>query len=229
TPDGRARFVPTAPRAPANAPDEDYPMVLNTGRIRDQWHTMTRSGRAPRLNAHRPEPFVEVHPQDLLSHGLRAGELARVSTRWGAAVARVHASREQRRGSLFLPIHWSDAFAADARVGALVNPVVDPVSGEPEFKHTPASVERFAVDWHGFALSRRALPMRGVTWWTRVQGSQFVRYEIAGRGAAPDWIAWARALFAAQDDHDWLDYRDEGAGTYRAAHLVDERMQACLF
>ncbi|MFI4981146.1 MAG: molybdopterin oxidoreductase family protein, partial [Nevskiales bacterium] len=137
TPDGRARFVPTVPRLPAHAPDGEYPLVLNTGRIRDQWHTMTRTGRAPRLSAHRPEPFVEVHPQDLLTYGLRDGELARISTRWGAAVARVNSSREQRRGNLFLPIHWSDANAADARAGALVNPVVDPVSGEPEFKHTP--------------------------------------------------------------------------------------------
>ncbi|HZR35465.1 MAG TPA: molybdopterin-dependent oxidoreductase [Nevskia sp.] len=227
TPDGRARFVPTAPRAPANAPDEDYPMVLNTGRIRDQWHTMTRSGRAPRLNAHRPEPFVEVHPQDLLSHGLRAGELARVSTRWGAAVARVHASREQRRGSLFLPIHWSDAFAADARTGALVNPVVDPVSGEPEFKHTPASIEPFAVDWHGFLLSRRPQELSGLAYWARSAGVQHHRYEFAGRGREVDWPAWVRARVPGPGD--WLDYADASAGAFRAARIVDGRLDACVF
>jgi assimilatory nitrate reductase catalytic subunit len=227
TPDGRARFVPTVSRAPMHAPDADYPMVLNTGRVRDQWHTMTRSGRAPRLNAHRPEPFVEVHPQDLLSHGLRAGELARISTRWGAAVARVHASREQRRGSLFLPIHWSDAFAADARTGALVNPVVDPISGEPEFKHTPASIEPFGVDWYGFLLSRRPQDLSDLAYWARSVGAQHHRYEFAGRGRDTDWPAWVRARLHGPGD--WLDYADASAGAFRAARIVDGRLDACVF
>jgi assimilatory nitrate reductase catalytic subunit len=227
TPDGRARFVPTVPRAPLHATDEEYPMVLNTGRIRDQWHTMTRTGRAPRLGAHRPEPFVEVHPQDLLTHGLRAGELARVSTRWGSAVARVHASREQRRGSLFLPIHWSDAFATDARVGALVNPVVDPVSGEPEFKHTPAQVEPFGVDWYGFLLSRRPLELADLAYWARSNGTQHQRYEFAARGRELDWQAWTRSRVPGGGD--WLDYADASAGAYRAARIVNGQLDACLF
>jgi assimilatory nitrate reductase catalytic subunit len=200
TPGGRARFVATASRAPAHAPDDEYPMVLNTGRIRDQWHTMTRSGRAPRLNTHRCEPFVEVHPQDLLTHGLRDGELARISTRWGAAVARVQASREQRRGNLFLPIHWSDANAADARTGALVNPVVDPVSGEPEFKHTPAQVEPFGVDWYGFLLSRRPAEVADLAYWARSAGTEHQRVEFAGRGREMDWSVWVRARVPGPGD-----------------------------
>ncbi len=227
--DRKARFIPTPPKAPAHAISDAFPLVLNTGRIRDQWHTMTRTGRSPRLATHAPEPFAELHPADALLYAVREQDLVRVTTAWGAMIARLRLSADQPRGTLFVPIHWNDQTSSDARVGALVNPVVDPISGEPELKHTPARIERFAVDWHGFALSRDPLPMDGVTWWTRIQGSQFVRYEIAGRGAMPDWIAWARELFAPRDDHDWLDYRDEGAGTYRAAHLVDERMQACLF
>ncbi len=230
TPDGRARFVPTVPRPPVNAPDEEFPLVLNTGRVRDQWHTMTRSGRSPRLSPHRPEPFVEVHPQDLLAYGLRDGELARISSRWGAAVARVQASGEQRRGNLFLPIHWSDAFAADARVGALVNPVVDPVSGEPEFKHTPARIEAFAVDWYGFVLVRdvlNATDLAELAYWARASGAQFQRYEIASRGAEQDWPAWARAHLSGRGD--WLDYADASAGAYRAARVADGRLEACIF
>jgi assimilatory nitrate reductase catalytic subunit len=227
TPDGRARFVPTVPRLPAHAPDGEYPLVLNTGRIRDQWHTMTRTGRAPRLSAHRPEPFVEVHPQDLLTYGLRDGELARISTRWGAAVARVVSSREQRRGNLFLPIHWSDANAADARTGALVNPVVDPVSGEPEFKHTPAQVEPFSVDWYGFLLVRRPVEVTDLAYWARSSGAQFQRYEFAGRGRDRDWAAWVRARLGGAGE--WLDYADASAGAYRAARIANGRLEACVF
>ena len=81
--------------------------MLNTGRIRDQWHTMTRTGVAPRLIAHTPEPYVDMHAQDALLSGVREGELVRVSTRWGSLVARLRLSGEMPRGMIFVPIHWS--------------------------------------------------------------------------------------------------------------------------
>jgi len=228
--DGRARFVPTPARAPAHAVDGDYPLILNTGRVRDQWHTMTRTGRAPKLADHVPEPFVDLHPHDALLAGVREGNLARVSSRWGSVVARVRMTGGIARGSVFVPIHWNGQFASDARVGAVVNPVVDPVSGEPEFKHTPVMVEPFDVAWHGFVLSRSALDTDDATWWTRIQGKQFVRYELAGRqqlGAVHDW---ARALLGVTDPHaDWLEYEDTTARVYRAVHVVDDRIEACVF
>ncbi|MDF7065272.1 nitrate reductase, partial [Escherichia coli] len=116
--DGRARFVPTPARAPAHAVDGDYPLILNTGRVRDQWHTMTRTGRAPKLADHVPEPFVDLHPHDALLAGVREGNLARVSSRWGSVVARVRMTGGIARGSVFVPIHWNGQFASDARVGA---------------------------------------------------------------------------------------------------------------
>ncbi|WP_247309502.1 nitrate reductase [Ralstonia pseudosolanacearum] len=228
--DGRARFVPTAARAPVHAPDSDYPLILNTGRVRDQWHTMTRTGRAPKLADHVPEPFVDLHPHDALLAGVREGALARVSSRWGSMVARVRMSGGIARGSVFVPIHWNGQFASDARVGAVVNPVVDPLSGEPEFKHTPVMVEPFDVAWHGFVLSRRALDAGEATWWTRIQGRQFVRYELAGRQQIGSAHAWARRLLGVDDPHaDWLEYEDTTARVYRAVHVVDDRIEACIF
>jgi len=229
-PDARARFVVTLPTPPVHALDEEYPFVLNTGRIRDQWHTMTRSGKAPRLTAHLPEPYIDMHEQDALLSGVRAGQLARVSTRWGSLVARLRISGELPRRMIFVPIHWSAAFSSDARVGALVNPVVDPVSGEPEFKHTPAQVAPFVVAWQGFILSRQALDVTDMTWWSHNQGEQFLRYELAGRRVAGDWSPWARRLLnAGSCDADWLEYIDIGSGIYRAAHLIDDRLDACVF
>jgi assimilatory nitrate reductase catalytic subunit len=228
--DGRARLVPTTPHTPVHARSDEYPLVLNTGRIRDQWHTMTRTGRAPRLTDHTAEPFVDLHPQDALLAGVRDGELARVSTRWGALVARVRMSGDLPRRMAFVPIHWSNAFSSDARVGALVNPAVDPVSGEPEFKHTPARVAPFVVSWQGFILSRGALAMKDVTWWTVAHGANFERYEIAGRRVHSNWSRWARTLLGAHDTgSDWLEYADAGTGIYRAVHIVEERIESCLF
>lgn len=109
--DGRARFIPTAPRAPLNAVSEDYPLFLNTGRVRDHWHTMTRTGKSPTLASHVPESFLDLHPQDALLHGVREGGLARISSRWGAMVARVQHGGGIPRGSVFVPIHWNNPSA----------------------------------------------------------------------------------------------------------------------
>ncbi|WP_034294790.1 nitrate reductase [Herbaspirillum sp. RV1423] len=229
-PDGKARFVPTPPRGPAHLPDEEFPLVLNTGRVRDQWHTMTRTGKSARLADHVPESFVDMHPQDALRYGVREGSLARISSRWGAMVARVQHSGGIARGSVFVPIHWNNQTASDARVGALVNPVVDPVSGEPEFKHTPVNIEEFGVSWHGFILSRKALTLDAITHWTRIQGRDFARYELAGRNVVNDHSAWARTLLGVHDiDADWLEYEDRTAGVYRAVHIDNDRIDMCLF
>jgi len=228
--DGKARFIPTAPHPPVNSIDDEYPLVLNTGRIRDQWHTMTRSGKAPRLTGHMPEPYVDMHAQDALLSAVRNGELVRVSTQWGSIVARLRISGEMPRGMIFVPIHWNSTYSSDARVGALVNPVADPISGEPEFKHTPSRVAPFVVSWHGFMLTRRAVAKFDVTWWTLIQGAQFMRYELAGRRVYGDWSGWARRLLQSnQTQDDWLEYSDPSAGVYRGVLLVNERIEACLF
>ena len=229
-PDGKARFIATAPRAPAHAVTPAYPLVLNTGRVRDQWHTMSRTGRAPRLAEHTSESFIDMHPQDALRYGVREGELARVTSEWGAMVARVQHGGGIARGAVFVPIHWNGQNASDARVGTLVNPAVDPVSGEPEFKHTPVTVERFGVNWHAFVLSRSELKLDSLAHWTRVQGRGFVRYELAGRHGVAERSAWARELLGVQGlDADWLDYEDRSGGVYRAVHVVGERIEQCIF
>jgi assimilatory nitrate reductase catalytic subunit len=226
--DQKARLVPTPPRSPGHAVDHEFPLVLNTGRVRDHWHTMTRTGRSARLSSHSCEPYVDLHGSDALVSGVQPGDLARVATRWGALVARVRTSGEVARGTAFVPMHWNDQFASDARVGALVNPVVDPVSGEPEFKHTPARIEPFHVAWHGFVLTRTPRDLRGLTWWALARGNGLLRYEIAGRTVPPDWCAFAQELLGSGPS-GYLDYHDAAAGVYRAARVVDGRLEACAF
>jgi assimilatory nitrate reductase catalytic subunit len=234
-PDGRARLVATTPQTPANTLDPEYPLVLNTGRIRDQWHTMTRTGSAPRLTSHVPEPYVDMHAQDALLSGAKAGDLVRVATKWGSMIARLRVSGELPRGMIFVPIHWNGAYSSDARVGSLVNPIVDPISGEPELKHTPARVMPFVVSWHGFMLARKSVPSLDVTWWTLARGEQFLRYELAGRRVHGDWSRWVKQRLRPEhaegpdDELDWLEYSDPNAGIYRAVALRGERIEACVF
>ena len=226
--DGRARLVATIPRRPRFALDQEYPLVLNTGRIRDQWHSMTRTGRSPRLGAHLPEPFVDMHAADALIFGLRDGCLVRVITRWGRMVGRLRTSGEMARGTIFVPIHWSDTHASDARIGALTSPAVDPVSGEPEFKFTPARVEPFLATWYGFVLSRRDLTVEKLSWWSRIEIAAGCRYEVAGRSVPANWARWARELLGSDGESDWIDYEDANVGKYRAASIWNDRLEACL-
>ncbi|MBO0713002.1 MAG: molybdopterin-dependent oxidoreductase, partial [Acetobacteraceae bacterium] len=126
TPERKARFI--APERPSlrQPTSEAFPFRLNTGRLRDQWHTMTRSGMSPRLALHSPEPCVEINPADARAAGLDASGFARVTTGHGSVVLRVAISDAQQPGSLFVPIHWSDATASSARIGDLVAAETDP-------------------------------------------------------------------------------------------------------
>ena len=118
-------------------------------------------------------------------------------------------SGEMPRGMIFVPIHWSGAFASDARVGALVNPVVDPVSGEPEFKHTPARVAPFVVSWYGFVLCAHAAGELDVTWWTLVHGDGIPALRDRRARVPRRLVAvGARAAQRERTDADWLEYSD---------------------
>ncbi|WP_348761135.1 nitrate reductase [uncultured Salinisphaera sp.] len=233
TDDGRAHLVAVTPRGPANAVSADYPLALNTGRIRDHWHTMTRTAKSERLAAHIPEPFVEIHPSDAEDHDIIDGALATIRTAWGTATLRVIVTDRQRRGSLFAPMHWNDQFASSARVGTAANPAVCPISGEPEFKHTPATIVPFQAAWHGFIYAARGLRLRraaDIDWWTKVPGTRFVRHEIAGCESLDDIKAAAKHwLGVAARDVDWLEVSDEAIGSYRAAHVDAGHLEAAVF
>ena len=230
TASGKARFVITTPRAPVNAVEHEFPLILNTGRTRDQWHTMTRTAKSARLNEHDPEPFVELHPLDAAQYQIVDDTLVMVSSRWGNIIVRARVSEAQRSGSVFVPMHWNDQYASHARVDALVNPECDPVSGQPELKHTPVCIASYRPRWHGFLLSRRQLPINDVSYWVRATGQQFVRYELAGEQHPDDWAGWARALLCAEDeDVNWVEYLDKSAGRYRGVRLTGDRLESCIF
>ncbi len=229
TPNRKARFVSVTPRAPANATSAEFSLVLNTGRVRDHWHTMTRTGKSARLSGHVFEPYAEIHPDDARRAGLEAGGLARLTSVFGQMIARVRVSPDQRRGCIFAPMHWSGAFAAEGRVNALVNPVVDPVSGQPESKHTPAKMEPYRAAWHGFALTRlRSAPLPDGYWVDGLAGEHW-RQEMAGEHMPEDWDAFARERLAPAQGAEWIVYRDAAAGQYRYASVREGRLEACLF
>jgi assimilatory nitrate reductase catalytic subunit len=225
TDDFKARFI--APEIPAlrSVTTAARPLRLNTGRIRDQWHTMTRSGMSPRLGQHLPEPFVEVHPDDASKYGVADGDFARVTTDYGQCVLKVVVSDRQQRGMLFAPIHWSEATASAARVGALVAPFTDPFSGQPETKATPASIAPHEYVFRGFALSRVKLELPPQVWWTRVAVTGGYGYLLADNADLARWQSWLRSVAGS----DPAEYKDPGGGVYRAASFAEDRIETCLF
>jgi assimilatory nitrate reductase catalytic subunit len=197
-PDGRANFI--APKAPALATptSPEFPLRLNTGRIRDQWHTMTRTGTSPRLAQHLPEPFVEVNPQDATLFGLDDGGFGRVQTKYGSCVLRVIVTGSQRRGQIFVPIHWTDETASRARVDALIAPFVDPHSGQPESKASAASITPTKYSREGFVVSRRPIELPPAIWWVRVKIEAGYGYRVACDISDDEWLENLRPL--AGDD-----------------------------
>lgn len=227
TANAKAQIIPITVHAPINSPSEQYPLILNTGRIRDQWHTMTRTARSAKLNGHIPEPIVEVHPQDAMQWQIEDNALARIESEWGSMLARVQLSSAQRLGSVFIPMHWNEQFAARSCVDTIVNPVVDSISGQPESKHTPVKIEAYQPEWYGFILSRVPLVLAQSHYWVRIKGEQFWRYELAGEDKIADYTTWAQSQLGA--DGEWLEFSDSGAQRYRAGNVVDNTLQSVVF
>ncbi len=227
TPSGKARMVVVTPKFPAIPVDQNFPLVLNTGRIRDQWHTMTRTGKVPRLNAHVFEPNVQVQASDAQLYQLQDGGLAKLISRHGIMLARVQISEDQRPGSVFVPMHWNDVFAKSARVDALVAPITDPISGQPESKHTPVRVEPYRPTWQGFVLSRTRLDFVDASYCACSRGAGYWRHELAGEVLPENWRDWVKKFLA--DSDGWIEYRDAAMGRYRAAVIQDGKLEAVFF
>jgi assimilatory nitrate reductase catalytic subunit len=230
TPDGRGRMVPTPAAGPAQAVGGAYPLALNTGRVRDHWHTLTRTGLAVELWRHTPEPYVEMHPADAAAVGARDGALVRVQTAHGEAVVLARFSDRQRPGDLFMPMHWTTAYAPSGRANPLVGGPVDPRSGQPEFKHTPARVRPYRETWRGFLLSRTITrsPTELDLVWRRIPQAACQLHEFAGRGDETERAALRRIL-GRTGRGEPLRYEDVGSGTLREAWLRDGRLECVLF
>jgi assimilatory nitrate reductase catalytic subunit len=222
TPDSKARLV-TVRQAQLYDPLPAWPLTLNTGRYRDQWHTMTRTGLSPKLARHREEPLVEIHPSDCRRLKLADGDIARVSTAQGESLFRVAVSEGQRPGEIFTPIHWTDQQSTGGRTGLLPRPLTDPYSGQPGFKLTPAKAEKVALDWRGFLILRGETAIQPPSLWsTRIAVPGGALHELAGVGDPA-------ALDAILPPGQRIEAIDAARGTRRIAIMDDGKLTAVLF
>ena len=230
TGDRRARMVPTPLPAASKTRSAAHPLWLNTGRIRDQWHTMTRTAKTPRLMGHYGEPFCEIHPDDAEAAGIAPAALVEVESAHGQAIVRALVTPRQRQGSVFLPMHWTDQYASKARADALVNAMTDPVSGQPGSKRTPVAIRPFAASWYGFAVTEERPDATAAAYWALAPSEGGYRLELAGQTPPEDWQAFARVLFRlAPDEGEWIAYFDREAGIARLAAFRGDHLVGALF
>jgi assimilatory nitrate reductase catalytic subunit len=233
TPSGKANFVAVNAQLPQiQTSIDDYPLTLNTGRIRDQWHTMSRTARTSTLLSHIDQPFVAMHPDTATHAGLMDGDLVQVSTQSGSikVVATVDAGMGENQ--IFVPIHWNDQYAGSARVSALVAPTTDTVSGQPEFKYSRAAMVKVDAPVWATVVSRQKLDCTQFINWSAApiaEGHGFI-YQIVvpSNFNWPDFIA-AKRLTEQGPAQAYERFSDRCHDDERLISFSDQRIELAIF
>ncbi|MEM9358211.1 MAG: nitrate reductase [Pseudomonadota bacterium] len=234
TPSRKAQLIATPFRGPASQPSAEFPLLLNTGRIRDQWHTMTRTAKTARLTSHCAEPFVEIHPADAKTCGLVDADLAVLTSPHGRYIARGVITDRVKPGAVFSPLHWTDQFTSQGRICSLIADHTDPVSGQPELKYTPVQLQRLEAQWFGFATTTHKPNITNVDYAAiaPAAGSNW-RVELADCTPTDDWAELANRVLrqagAQQNAIDIVAYHDNATGQHRYAAFDGERCTGMLF
>src|SRR5512134_768534 len=235
---GKARFVAVSQRGTAEDADARHPLRLLTGRLRDQWHGMARTGNTGRLFSHVEGPALSLNPDDARHLKLAAGDLAKVISRRGSLVLPVELDQRQRPGQAFIPMHWGSRFLSGLGVNALMPAACDPVSRQPELKHAAVRVERAALPWRLAALalgSPEALMARLQPFLARFPFAACVPFGREREGVslcAAAEVAPDAGLLAELDaalglgGEGMLEYRDARRGVSKRVRFHDDRLVA---
>lgn len=181
TPSGRAQFHADPYRAPKEKRDTRYSLTLNTGRLRDQWHGMSRTGSAALLFGHAPEALLSMHPDELRRRRLLNGELVKVRSRRGSLIVPVQADDSIRSGQAYLPMHWGNRFLKGLGTNVLTQPEFDPLSKQPELKHAGVEVEKVELPWTFFALVEGEVQTRFQALRPRFEDFAYANLTLTGR------------------------------------------------
>ncbi|MCG9755321.1 nitrate reductase [Shewanella insulae] len=163
----RARLIPVRYIASAQTCDQQFPLKLNSGRSRDQWHTMTRTALAARLCQHQPEPQLQIHPEDAAAYRLDQHDIAEITSATGKALLRVNVGKEVKPGEPFSTIHWSNNNSSAGKISTLGKAFIDPISGQPEMKATPVSIRRYSPQSQALLVCRQPLARLESPYWVK--------------------------------------------------------------
>ncbi len=212
TADRRAKLIAIHAQYPQQAANT-HQVLLNTGRVRDQWHTMSRTGNITKLTRHTEEPFVEIRPDTAAQLFIAEGDIVELSNAQGRYKGRAVLSEKIRRREVFAPIHWNDRNASEARISALVLPITDPLCGQPEFKHSPVTLAKCEWAWQGVLLTTETLTP-ATDYWCQMPLANGFKYRLADVAMPQDWEVWLRGLYPQIED--WITHTDSGNQFFKA-------------
>lgn len=222
TPNGKARFISVQSRPPVQSLNANYPLRLNTGRIRDQWHTMTRTGRSAELLQHRREPFIEIHPDEAELRGLQDQDLAKLSNAQGQYIGRIRVTDEQRQGEVFTPMHWNRQFTDHGLCNQLIEQVQDPISGQPESKQGRVHLEPLRPQWQALLLTAKPLQTQPpVDYRASYPLTQGTAYQLASCQAVTDWNHWCEEHLGQRPQ---MHLQTSQEGHFRAAAFSEGQL-----
>lgn len=233
TANGKANFVAIRAQLPqTDSLTYDYPLVLNTGRIRDQWHTMTRTGLTSTLLSHIDQPFVAMHPVTARSYDIEAGDLVEVSSPIGSIKVIAVIDKAMAKKQLFVPIHWNDQYSSMARVDTLVAPITDAISGQPELKYTFANMTKVNTQAWAIIVSRNQLDCTQFINWNASplgQGQGYL-YQIAitANFNWPDFIANKR-LHEQGPAQAYEHFSDHKHNDQRLVCFSDQQVELAIY
>jgi assimilatory nitrate reductase catalytic subunit len=249
TADGRARFVAAVPRALAEPVDRRYPFALGSGRLRDQWHGMSRTGSVAQSFGHAPEPAIDVHPADAARIGVDADDFVYVASRRASQVMRVRLDDGLRPGDSFVPMHWGEEWVGGRAsrttalgINALTTPAFDPASKQPELKHAAVALLKADLPWQwvvaGYVEEANWLTLQqrlrtGFPDYAYAACVPFGRertgllWRVAAHEAAgPGRVQAVERLFGLDDRAHVLSYNDARRGTTRRLRVEGGRLTA---
>ena len=227
----KAQMVPVRYRGPRATADSEFPFVLVTGRIRDQWHTMTRTAKSARLLSHIDTPGLMMHPEDAEGQQLKARELVTVRNATGLLHLPIEVSSQVRKGTVFANMHWNDTFASNACADKLIPSNVDPISGQPEFKAVPVSIEPWRVGCYGYLLSVEKPNVDDLDYWTMHEVDHGWQLHFALKSTPDDLGGWLVTTVSTIDRSgvETIDYTDPARGDKRCIRYSGHRVMETVF
>lgn len=245
TPTGKAQFVAVRWVPVAEETDARYPFRLLSGRLRDQWHNMSRTGRVSRLYAHSEEAYLDMNRTDMERLQLADGDVAELRSRRGQLLVRVRASDSMRQQQVFLPMHWSTQLMSGAGVNALTVDAIDENSKQPELKHAAVRIEKTILPWRLLLLAEantaglpdvlalRAQLQPFLKRFAYASLSQFGRERDcivlqAWHTEAIDeaWLQELDAIIGLEDPAQVASYSDNKRGIHKIARIENNTLKA---
>ena len=209
TPTRKAQFITVEPLEPKQHVSPEYPLVLNSGRYRDHWHTMTRTGKAQSLAKHIKEPFLSINPIDAKSYNINKGDLVDVTSAFGSVQIPIKLDEGVQPGTLFAPIHWNKTSASNANISNCFGSFVDPLSGQPESKFSVVNIRKVPVQQHLHIFSQTEL-LPKTQYWSKVKLASGYEYTCQVATAIADPLDWCKSNTSIKGQ--WSGFYESDSG-----------------